>query len=306
MQARRCHGCAAPLPQAIAGEPYRCPFCGLLHDAAAPSPGVHVQVGPAPTKARVPRWLIVLLAITLLVTLLPGVIAALFVWLASSAITSSTASRSPGAASTVASTLRPGAAARTTANLSDLPVGFHTLEASPPPGSLGTLDAVQAVPWALAIAQAWAPDARLVRIDVERLRPDGTINVLDDRDATLTYRFLSPARTDALKQQGRVQADAQAVTGFWVRLKGGAMQVFGDRNRAATLRNETPPPHPEAMAVSDLFARRAVRALATELPFLQGYMIHLDREGWVWYFTSLANESRPRVRARDGAVWPYR
>jgi hypothetical protein len=306
MQARRCHGCAAPLPQAIEGEPYRCPFCGLLHDAVAPTPGVHVHAGGASARARVPRWLIAVFAVTLLVTLLPGLIGVLFVWLASSAVTSSTASLEPGAASTMRSTLRPGPAARTTANLSDLPLGFHDLEASPPPGSLGSLDAVQAVPWALAIAQAWQADARLDRIDVERLRPDGTINVLDDRDATLTYRFRSPGRTEALRQQGRVQADAEAITAFWVRVKSGAVQVYGDRNRATTIRHHVPAPHPEAMSVAELLARPAVRALVTELPFLRGYLIHLDREGWVWYFSSLANETRPRVRARDGAVWPYR
>jgi hypothetical protein len=34
-------------------------------------------------------------------------------------------------------------------------------------------------------------------------------------------------------------------------------------------------------------------------------MIHLPREGWVWYFTSPSGDSFPRVRARDGRTYPY-
>jgi hypothetical protein len=41
-------------------------------------------------------------------------------------------------------------------------------------------------------------------------------------------------------------------------------------------------------------------------PFLKGYLIHLDDEGWVWYFSPLSGESLPRVRASDGKPWPYR
>lgn len=296
MQARRCHGCAAPLPQAIEGEPYRCPFCGLLHDVATPTAGIHIQIGQPVASRRTPRWVVAVFAFAVLATVLPVVGSGLAVWFAASSI------NAPRAA---LSGVLPGPSARTTANLADLPFGFHALEAARPTGNLATLDVVAAVPWALAIAQAWAPDARLERVDVERLRPDGTINVLDDRDAVTTYRFLSAARATALRQQGRVQADAEAITGFWVRLKAGRIEVYGERNRATSLRREELPPHPDAMAMPELFTAPPVKALAHDLPFLKGYLIHLEREGWVWYFSSLANETRPRVRARDAAVWPY-
>jgi len=61
----------------------------------------------------------------------------------------------------------------------------------------------------------------------------------------------------------------------------------------------------EAETLATLLKRPAVAHLRANLPFLNGYLIHVRDEGLVWYFSSLANESKPRVRARDGAVWPY-
>jgi hypothetical protein len=51
---------------------------------------------------------------------------------------------------------------------------------------------------------------------------------------------------------------------------------------------------------------RARRGGHPPAPFLKGYLIHLDDEGWVWYLSKLGGESLPRVRAGDGRVWPYR
>ena len=42
-------------------------------------------------------------------------------------------------------------------------------------------------------------------------------------------------------------------------------------------------------------------------PYYAGYLIHLPREGWVWYFRAVSGTTGyPRVRARDGRVHPYR
>jgi hypothetical protein len=44
-----------------------------------------------------------------------------------------------------------------------------------------------------------------------------------------------------------------------------------------------------------------------DYPFYNGDMIHNDREGWVWYLQSSSQrETLPRIRARDGAVYPFR
>src|SRR5690606_3970027 len=110
----------------------------------------------------------------------------------------------PGAIATLSSALSPSA--RTTDQLKDLPAGYHALDVAPPAGGYGALDAVAALPWALTIAQAWAADARLERIDVARMRPDGTLNVQDDAEASVTYRFKSPSKLAAYREQARLSS----------------------------------------------------------------------------------------------------
>lgn len=297
MKARRCQGCGAPLPAADPHEPVRCTFCDLLHDRSGPaSDRVSVSIGVPPRPA--PRWVFWLIAAIVLLTIVPTAIGIFVAWRAASAVI-------PAAMTTATDRTPARPVARTTADLRDLPGGHHALDVAQPAGGYGAVDAVAALPWAMAIAQAWDADARLTRIDVNRLRPDGTINVLDDADATLRYRFISPGRVEALRQQGRLRADAEAVVEFWVTVNAGQAQVFGRETSATSLRDTALPAHPQAMALPALFSRTAVQRLADGLPFLNGYLIALEREGWAWYFSSLANESRPRVRARDGAVWPY-
>lgn len=298
MKARRCQGCGAPLPDADPAEPVRCTFCDLRHDRSGPgSGGVSVSIGAASRPA--PRWVFWLITAIVLLAVIPTAIGIFVAWRAANAVAplvSEAVTRTP---------TRP--AARTTADLHDLPGGHHALDVAPPAGGYGAVDPIAALPWAVAIAQAWDTGARLTRIDVSRLRPDGTINVQDDATATLRYRFMSPGRAEALRQQGRLRADAEAVVGFWVTVETGQVRAFGDATRATSLRDTALPTHPQALALPALFARPAVQRLADGLPFLNGYLIAIEREdwNWAWYFSSLANESLPRVRARDGAVWPY-
>ena len=304
MQARRCQGCAAPLPDGAAGEPVRCTFCGLLHDAATTGPRVQVhqvhQVQGA-RRVHVPGWVLGLIALAVLGGIIAPVVFGFFLaWRGADAAFDTARS----VVSTPVAPTRP--AARTTAQLKDLPGGYHALQVAPPTGGYGAVDAIVALPWALAIAQAWQEDARLERIDISRLRPDGSVNVQDDGEAALTYRFVSGVAAKALREQARLRASAEAVVGLWVRVKDGAPQVYADVSRAGSLDDDDPPPHPDAEPLMRLLGRPPVQALCGDLAFLNGYLIHSAGEGWVWYFSSLASESKPRVRARDGAVWPYR
>ncbi len=189
--------------------------------------------------------------------------------------------------------------------LGTLAAGYHALRAAAPAGGYGAVDPTAALSWALAIAQAWEDDARLERIDVVRLRPDGTVNAADDEQSSVTYRFHSPARRRALREQSRTLSSAQSATGLWVRVKSGRPDVYVDV-RGASGAAGTAPPHPDAMRVASLVNVPAVQRALKGAPFLDGYMIHLEGEGWVWYFRALDGESLPRVRASDGAVWPYR
>ncbi len=129
-----------------------------------------------------------------------------------------------------------GRAASTTVTLNsldDLPPGFHPLNVTPPPSGYASLDAVAALPWAVTIAQAWANDARLERIDVERLHPDGLLNVADDEEAHVTYRFVSPNRMSDLRRRADLSANAEVQTEFWVRVQNGHPTVMAPTTPAA-------------------------------------------------------------------------
>lgn len=303
MNARRCQGCAAPLPEADAAESQRCPFCGLVHEPRSTGPderrAVHVHTAKVSDRAagRLVRWIVGGAVVLTLATLVPVIIAMYAGWRVASSVMPDALSAVPTALSTSPRTLQ---------QLRDLPAGFHALvEVAAPTGGYGTLDAVTALPWALTIAQAWAPDARLERIDLARMRQDGTLNVQDDPEASVTFRFKSPARVAAHREQARLSSSTESGVGLWVRVKSGKPEVFSDVARVSTS-GEEPAPHPSAMPLSELVTRPAARALLADAPFFNGYMIHLPDEGWVWYFSTLANEPRPRIRARDAAVWPYR
>jgi hypothetical protein len=282
--------------------PLQCSFCGLPHDRQdAHHNAVNIALEPE-QRRWISKLVFAILAVVVIGVIgsIASVVAGVFAgWRAVESVAAPLIE-------TVTTSLS-GPARRTTGDLKDLPFGHQPLEVTPPTGGYASIDPLAALPWALTIAQAWESDAQLERIDVDRLRPDGTINVQDDVEAELRYRFVSPGAIVRLRQRARVQSSAQENVGFWVTVKGGQPTVFADRRSAQSVRGEEAPPYPQdALALPAVFARPAVRALAADLPFLRGYMIRLEREGWVWYFSSLANESRPRVRATDGAVWPYR
>lgn len=298
MKARQCAGCAAPLPDSQPGTTVTCRFCGMVHDPAAPAghgPAIRVDVRTAPVKIGSGKAAMVLGVIAALVLIPTGI--GLYV-------AYRTASEVTRAVATATSTTPPGRTARRTADLGGLPSGHHALEVAAPPGGFAAFDPVAGLPWALAIAQAWSADARLTRIDVNRLRPDGTVNVTDDAEAVARYRFASPSKIEELRRQAELSARAELPTELWVQVQRSQPTVTAVRNSASSLRQgETLPAHPRVMASTALWTRLASRGY--DAPFHNAYLIHLDREGWVWYFSSLTGEGQPRVRARDGRIWPY-
>lgn len=281
----------------------KCPFCGLVHDST--SSGVrdtavtHVHVS-APGVGRALKWTLAIVALIVVASLIP-VFGGLYLgWRA----VSSVATSSGVSSSTALGVLKPKRL--TPSDLSNAPAGSHDLDAAPPAGGFGAVDAVSAMPWALTLAQSWSPDARLERIDVTRMRPDGTVNVQDDPEAVVRYRFLSPQRIAALIEQARLSTSARAATGLFVTVERGAVRALVNESTRVSERDSAMPPSPTVLALSRLVAVPAVEQLIGGVPFLSGYAIHLADEGWVWYFSTLAGESRPRVRGNDGAVWPYR
>jgi hypothetical protein len=311
MRARRCGGCGAPLPDSEEGERITCQFCGMVHDPT--SSAIRQIVVGRPVLRPGANPAVAIISVVFLIAVLAPLAFVFMQWRAASAVTS-TVIRPPGPyvprPSTRTPFTPPTAVKRTPRDLHDLSRGHHELDVAPPPGGYGALDAVTALPWALAIAQAWTPDARLERIDVERLRPDGTVNAADDAESRVQYRFQSPSRNEELMRRAELTANAEVNTGLWVRLSDGKPQVYVNYTTAPfvrmTARVKGPlPAHPASLPLTTLLTRPGAQRALKPVPFYSGYMIHVEGEGWVWYFSSLANETFPRLRARDGASYPY-
>ncbi len=308
MKRIQCPSCGAPLPKGPAADRrVSCEYCGaeflgdgtarLRAATAADLSGQGKQVGEAVSHAG--RWVL-------------GVVAACFALaLAVTAVVIFISVRAAKDASRVLHANRQPVERReapaeswTVADLSRLtPDRIDVpLTVSAPPSPLERFDPAASLPWALAIAQGWQRDARLERIDAERLRPEGTVDVAGDPDAEVLYRFWSPAQIEEFHRRADLQKDAKATCEFWLRLAGGKIlgRVLDGRPDDDPL-----PPFPEIPPLVTTFATLTSRPGFPMKPFFDGYLLHLPDEGWVWYLHTLGGQSLPRVRARDGRQWPY-
>jgi hypothetical protein len=217
--------------------------------------------------------------------------------------------RTAAEAITAAATTGAAPATLTLKDLDDLGPGYHTLDTAPPAGGYAGFDAVAALPWALTIAQAWVTDARLDRIDVVGVQPDGLIDLADDREAEVTYRFVSPDRIKELRRRADLSANANVQTEFWVRVKSSQQSVIAPTTPAALLafrdHEALPPEGPRALPLGATFEKLAARP-QFNAAFYKGYLLYAEGEGWVWYFSTLSGESLPRVRSSDAKVYPYK
>jgi hypothetical protein len=194
-------------------------------------------------------------------------------------------------------------------DLDELAPGYHALETAAPPSGYASFDAATALPWAMTIARAWVNDARLDRVDVARLHPDGLIDVAGDQEAEVTYRFVSPERLKELRRRADLSANANVQTEFWVRVKAGEASVVAPTTPAALLafrdHEGLAPEPPRALPLTETFTKLATRP-QFKAPFYKGYLLYAEHEGWVWYFSTLAGEPLPRVRSADGKTFPYK
>src|SRR5262245_25508384 len=296
MKVRKCVSCGAPLgevdPDAVSA---RCEFCGAVNETTVLRRGVQqVQIILQPRRRQVPpraSGIGVVVAIVVMIGVAGAAAAAVFgVW-------SGLRAALPGKLPRL-----PGEKVWTPANLADLPArGRLPLEISPPPGGYAKLDPVAAIPWAAKAAQGWAPDARLVRIDVTRMLPDGIVDTAGDAEAEVVYRFISPARAAQYWKEADQRTNVTAHSEMWVIAKAGEAFV---QALTSTPSREAAPPAPDALPLPNMMQK--VRGKLPAVPFFRGYMIHSAGEGWVWYLSTLSGrESIPRIRAADGRQWPY-
>ncbi len=295
MKPRQCQRCGAPLPEAAAHEAVTCAYCGMAYDpTAAFRPNVAIKLPPGTGR----RLLWILGAAVLLPVL--GVLTVTCAVVLSTRKAMGRAARPTRTApSTLATRLnRP-------VKPSDLSAdrGWQVLDVTPPPGGAGSLEAVTAIPWAVSLAQGWRNDARLERVDVVKLRPDGLVNARDDGAASVMYRFLSPSLLEEQRRQADLgKSDVKA--GLFLEVKQGEVRALVV---SAHARGEALPPHPASLPLKGILEGVDRAGKLPAKPFYSGYLIHLEREGWVWYLSTLSRqESIPRARAADGRPYPYR
>jgi hypothetical protein len=301
MKQLKCSNCGAPVEVDETRERADCPFCGATFIPAGVPGSIRIDArGLGEGLGKLARGVVigVVVIVVAIVALVVGV-----GFLASRSATRVANAVRPSPP--LAQVERPLAVDRL-AGLSES--GRFEVDAALPPGGLAQLDGAAALPWALALAQHWAPDARPSRIDVTRMRPDGTVNALDDAAGEVLWRFRSPQRLAALRERANLEAGAQGRFELFLFARQGKILVQSIEAPAAMLRMVGEmPPYPDVPPLVESLRIANASPDFPRVPFYAGYLLHLEREGWCWYLSTLSGEpSIPRLRARDGKFWPYR
>jgi hypothetical protein len=255
-------------------------------------PRAIVQIGrSAPSSRYVGTIVGVIVAVMLGATIVPVLISTR---MASTAIQPATSSVSPQIRALQDSRrpLKP-------AELADLAERrWKTLDVVPPPDGFRAFDPVAALPWATEIGRAWAADAALTRIDIGRVSATGVVDL--SGETTSDYRFISPARQARWRNDIDAGVKSVTPTALMIQIKGtnvSAITHDDERDRQTDA--------PDSLSLPTIIETARRKHGFGDRPFYSGYMIHLPRDGWVWYFQAPSGDSFPRVRARDGRVYPY-
>jgi hypothetical protein len=180
---------------------------------------------------------------------------------------------------------------------------YDEISAASPPGSLGALEPVAALPWAFAIAQTWSPDVRPDAILIDRQRPDGTVNVLDDPESEIRYSFLSQDRLQEARRQSDLGGPKLPTT-MVILLKNGKIMIQIYQDMMAVRRPEAQPPYPNSVAMPRIMESALASGKLPQLPF---YRVHLvstrSQTLWEWSVTTMGGSSKSVwVEAKDGQL----
>lgn len=307
---RRCEGCGSPLPETPAGtRQITCAFCGLVNDLLHPTPSaqpvtIQVDLGNAGRSAgnavRTLAWLVFAgIALTMAVV-------AFAVYSAMRPVTEAMKGVSDQISQVSRAVPRASRMQKIApANLAAAgETGWHELDVVPPSSGWAAFEPVTDLQWAMKIAHDWTPEARLTRIDVNRLKGEGTIDLTAGPDNSAGYRFVAPSQVEGWKAIADRDSNAKVPYELMIKLAEQKVTALIVHGRPPT--DELPPLDVVSQPAPELLGLAAKDKSFAPHPFYNGYMIHLEREGWVWYLSSLSGQSSlPRVRARDGAVYPY-
>ena len=178
--------------------------------------------------------------------------------------------------------------------------GWEVLATTPPAGGFTDFDPVASLPWAMAIGRAWASDAVLTRVDVGRVSATGVVDL--GGEAGSGYRFVSPGRHQRRINETDAGGKSLTATGLMLEIKGTQVRALPHEERT-----EAALPAPASLPLAEILERARSGGGFEDKPYYAGYLIHLPREGWVWYFRAVSGTTGyPRVRARHGRVHPYR
>lgn len=292
----------------------KCEFCGVVNDLAhaagdAPPMAVRIDVSGVPARApgavvRAIGWLVGL------GVLMTAAFGGFTTWTVQQHVRSAV-----GAVTHSGDLQRETQTARVApASLDDAGFGWKVLDVPAPPGGWARVDPVATREWALGIARLWQADAHLTRIDLSRMPAEGTIALGEppspgrssDDGESVGYRFVSESRQEVwVARAAAGEREPRVKWGLMLTVAGGQVRALATGGRPGTRDEKT-------MGVDSLPLPKILAAAAkghgfTPAAFYDGYMVFLPDEGWVWYLTGFGqNTSQPRVRARDGLVFPYR
>jgi hypothetical protein len=304
MKVLKCGGCGAPFDEVPEDTAVQCAFCGAVNEPtimqrpSRPSSGDFPAVQIVIDRSSIPRAARTAGKIGAAAALFSTFITLLVIAIGAGGVWYGLRQAAPHQVPRL-----PFETRWTLSNLADLhDRGRRAIDVAAPPGGFARFDPVAQLPWATTVARAWMKDARINRIDADRIRPDGTLDLAGDADAEVMYRFVSPSRIAAYWLDADVNAKAESEHELWVIARGGQPAVQLLRSRPSS--GDSAPPVPDALPLASLLERSRRKLPAR--PLYKGYMIHSKGEGWVWYLSSLSGrDSFPRVRARDGRTWPY-
>lgn len=306
--ARRCAGCAGPLPEVDPESlQIKCDFCGVVNDLAPPVGQVpftiQIQAGHPAADPKTRTTLVAFVFGTIVLLSALGVFGGYMV--------NRTVSQAIGPLGDIGTSVRQVTRTVTAVNPSDLgngvSSGWKTLAVTEPPAGWERFDPVGGLAWATALAHAWQPDARLTRIDLKRLPETGMFDLRGGNESEAGYRFTSPAQIQRwLASAAAGQGSPTVAYELLMTISQQSVKVLATGGRPSAT-DQPPTVAVNSLALAPLLERAKKGRGFVPAPFYDGYMILNEREGWVWYLTGRGQtQSLPRVRAKDGAVYPYR